>query len=54
MIQDDEQERDCRDQDALQAAHIRQDIQNRVASSFNYCLIQAHHYLNTFDQISII
>ena len=49
VISDAEEERDTRDQDALEAADIRQDIQNRVARSFNKDQVPVHLYHHTWD-----
>ena len=49
IVSDTEDDRDTRYQDALEAAHIWQDIQNRVARSFNDNQVPVHLYPHTLD-----
>ena len=48
-VSDTEKERDTRYQDTLEAAHIGQDIQNRVANSFYNNQVPVHLYLHALD-----
>ena len=51
MVEDAKKERHRRDQNALQAAHVGQNIQNRVATPLDVHLVQTHVDQNPLHQV---